>query len=113
MVKEHQIKTIERRRFINAVNKLKDEKQTPQSISQTQIQIQNNKDEEKEQTNELEFDKMIDNVENIIKQTNSINKKQNKNITSVINNVNNICDEIEMYIKQLRKSLIENLKTIL
>ena len=108
---EHSLKTIERRRFLNAVNSLKNEnngnKHTNNSNSNTKVEparlvfVGN---EEKEQINQ--FNQMSQNVETMIKFVNNINENSVKNVNVAINEINGVCDKIESFVKQLREKLL-------
>ena len=102
---EHSLKTIERRRFLNAVNSLKNESNIIGGNTkgrQTRLVFVTN--EEKEQINE--FNRMSQNVETMIKCVNNINENSLKNVNVAINEINSVCDKIESFVKQLRQSLL-------
>ena len=107
---EHSLKTIERRRFLNAVNSLKNENNgnnINNSNNNTKAQparlvfVGN---EEKEQINQ--FNQMSQNVETMIKCVNNINENSVKNVNVTRNEINSVCDKIESFVKQLRKKLL-------
>ena len=105
---EHSLKTIERRRFLNAVSSLKNENNNINSNNSntkagaTRLVFVGN--EEKEQINQ--FNQMSQNVQTMINCVNNINENSTKNINVAIKEINIVCDKIESFVKQLRKNLL-------
>ena len=94
---EKQLKMIERRRFLNAVKALPNA-----NANEAQIVFVGN--EEKEQMSR--FEEMENNVTNIINSIDEINEKKKLNVNEIIKEINNVCDEIEAVLKQVRKDLL-------
>ena len=109
---EHSLKTIERRRFLNAVKSL------PNANANRKIKDNDHDhepkivpvflgNEEKEQLNQ--FDEMKNNVENMM---NYINQLKNElNVDKVIKEINNICDDIQSHVEKLRTNLLNEVCT--
>ena len=90
---EHSLKTIERRRFVNAIKSLPNAQSnnlqaSKEKIIEVPIFLGN---EEKEQLSQ--FDDMRNNVNKMIKHINEIETKSNVN--GVILEINKVCDSIE------------------
>ena len=98
---ENHLRTIERTRFINAVKSLPNAKANkPENQAKIVPVLIGN--EEKDQLSQ--FDDMKNNVKNMI---NHVNKLQNKlNVDKVIEEINNICDDIQSRVETLRKNLL-------
>ena len=99
---EHSLKTMERRRFVNAIKSL------PNAQSNINVQPPKEKiiflgNEEKEQLSQ--FDEMKDNVNKMIKSINSIENKTK--VDGVIEEINKVCDEIVTFVEKLRKNLLQ------
>ena len=99
---EHKLKTIETRRFLNAVKSLPNAQankpDNKPKIIQVPIFLGN---EEKEQLNK--FDDMKNNVKNMI---NYIHEIENKaNVDKLIEEINWVCNEIQSHVEKLRKDL--------
>ena len=99
---EHNLKTIERRRFLNAVKSLPNAQASktndkPQ-IVEVAIFLGN---EEKEQLNT--FDEMEKNIKQFLNAVNDIKNKAN--VTNVIKEINTVCDQIHILVESLRTSL--------
>ena len=103
---EHSLKTIERRRFLNAVKSLPNI-QSPNIDSNKQVQIVRVPvflgNEEKEQLNA--FDEMEGNITKIMNHVKEM--KNSTAIDKVIEEINNVCDEIETHVASLRKKLLK------
>ena len=105
---EHSLKTIERRRFLNAVNSLKNEN-NGNNVNNSNTKAQPARlvfvgNEEKEQINQ--FNQMSQNVQTMINCANNINENSTKNINVAIKEINVVCDKIESFVKQLRQNLL-------
>ena len=107
---EHSLKTIERRRFINAIKALPNAEEA-KSIAKPQIQIQKEivkvyiDKEEKEQMKQ--FDEMKTNINTIMNNIESINKQKKENTENIIKEINNVCDKIQTFVESLRKNLLQ------
>ena len=103
---EHSLKTIERRRLLNAVKSLLNAQANiePEKTKIVQVEVPvflGN--EEKEQLNQ--FDEMKKNVTSMI---HHINEMQIKiNVDRVVQKINQVCDEIESFVKTLRRNLLQ------
>ena len=94
---EHKLKTIERRRLINAVKEIpKSKASKPQFIFLGH--------EEKEQINQ--FKQMENNVKSILSTINDINEKKKVNVDSIIEEINNVCNQIQTFVEDLRKTTL-------
>ena len=101
---EHNIKTSERRRFINAVKSLPNAEASKPSAIQKEKMVFVGK-EEKEQMNE--FDEMETSVNKTIADIRDTDKKSKMNVDQVIKDINDVCDQIQTFVENLRKKLIE------
>ena len=95
---EHSLKTIERRRFVNAVKSLPNAQANKPKF--TPVFLGN---EEKEQLNE--FDEMTSNVKNMIDKIKEI--KDSTCVENVVQKINDVCDEIEAFVAAWRKQLLK------
>ena len=103
---EHSLKTIERRRFVNAVKSLPNAQSNVQPLKEKIVEVPiflGN--EEKEQLSQ--FDEMKNNVNKMIKHINEIHKKSNANGVHVIQEINKVCDEIQSVVEKVRKTLLQ------
>ena len=101
---EHSLKTIERRRFLNAVKSLPNAQANKPVNKPRVVEVPVPiflGNEEKEQLSQ--FDKMEENVTNMM---NHINKIKNKsNADKLVEEINSVCNEIQSYVEKLRKDL--------
>ena len=107
---EHNLKAIERRRFLNAVKALPNaqvntKEEINKEIIPLPIFLEN---EEKEHLGS--FDAMKNNVTKMIDTVNDIEKKTN--IENVIEEINSVCYQIQTFVENLRKNLIKQVCTI-
>lgn len=111
---EYSLKTIERIRFVDAVKNLPNAKAnepqapTPQE-QQTRTFIYLSKEE---QSQREKFEDMKANIEILMTSINNIDKTRSSNEKSLINNVNNACDEIQTLVEQLRTNLLSQLQVL-
>ena len=104
---ENELRMIERRRFLNAVKSLPNaQSNKPDNINTNKPQIVTVflGNEEKEQLNK--FDEMKNNVEKVIDCIKQI--KDSTKVDKVIEEINNVCDKIEMWVAALRKKLLQH-----
>ena len=100
---EHNLKTIERRRFINAVKKLPNYGQrvnNDETQAKTEVVFLGH--EEKEKLNQ--FYEMENNVSKFIDLVHDIQTKSS--IENGIKQINCVCDQIQAFVANLRKNLI-------
>ena len=101
---EHSLKTIERRRFLNAVKSLPNaQSNQPEIQSKIATMPMFLGNEEKEQLSQ--FDDMKNNVEEMIRDINEIKTKTNTD--GVMKEINRVCDKIESFVKTLRRNLLQ------
>ena len=97
---EHSLKTIERRRFINSIKSLPNcHANKPQFVK---IFLGN---EEKEQLKK--FDDMEKNVKKMIENVNNIDKHKQTNAGNIIKEINNVCNQIQTFVENLRTKLLQ------
>ena len=103
---EHSLKTIERRRFLNAVKSLPNAQANKPDNKPKVVEVPVPiflGNEEKEQLSQ--FSKMEENVQNMI---NHINEMENKsNVDKIIKEIDNVCDGIQSFVEKLRKNLLK------
>ena len=101
---EHKLKTIERRRFINAIKALPN----AETANKPEIVKMFLGDEEKEQLKQ--FDEMKSNINAMIDIVGKIKEKQETSINDVIKDINKLCDDIciEKLAQEMRKDLLEH-----
>ena len=96
---EHSLKTMERRRFVNAIKSLPNAQANVQPVKE--IVFLGN--EEKEQLSQ--FDDMKNNVNKMMKSINAIENKSK--VDGVIEEINKVCDEMVTFVEKLRKNLLQ------
>lgn len=103
---EHNLKTIERRRFINAVKALPNaEINKPKPSKEKEIVKVYLTKEEKEQM--IEFNTMKHTVHKMIKDIGEIKAKNKSNVTTITKEINSFCNQIQIFIEQLRAKCLE------
>ena len=115
---EHSLKTIERRRFLNAVKSLPNWKPpanvnannpaTSAATAKPKIVTVFLGNEEKEQL--TQFDEMKNNVKNMMHGI--VKLKDKSNVDKVVQEIDSVCDKIESFVKQLRNNLLKQVLVI-
>ena len=95
---ENSLKTMDKKRFINAVKSLPNAQANRPDNEPVSIG-----NEEKEQISQ--FDEMKNNVKNVM---NYISQVQNKSdVDKIIQEINDVCDKIQSFVESLRKNLLK------
>ena len=99
---EHSLKTIERRRFMNAVKALPNAEANKQQMKVVKVYLGNEEKEQMKQFDEMKtnINKLIDNIQDII-------KKKTCDEENVIKDINTVCDQMQVYVENLRKNLLQ------
>ena len=103
---ENGLRAIERRRLINAVKALPNPTASKPQVNVVKVFLGN---EEKEQL--AQFDDMEKNIKKMIEEINDINKKKNTNMDSIVKEINNVCDKIQIFVENLRHNSLEQVKS--
>ena len=117
---EHHLKTVDRRRFINAIKALPNSESHKESINGSRIgspisspllsprsqamQFVFVGNEEKEQMTKL--NEMTRNGSKLMENIKNINEKGRQSMNDVIGEINQVCDQVQEYVEQLRKNLL-------
>ena len=104
---EHKLKTIERRRFINAVQNLPNSQLSENGRKQEIVKVYL-VNEEKEQMNELNV--MKRNINNVIKHINNMSKSSTNNINDIKNEITNVFYQIETLVEQSKQTQLKEVK---
>ena len=97
---ENELRTIEARRFVNAVKALPNAIATQPKV--VKVFVGN---EEKEQL--TQFDEMETKINKLIENVTNINKKKKANMNNIIKEINNTCAKILTFVENLRKNLVQ------
>ena len=98
---ENQLKTIERRRFVNAVKALPEAEANKPPPNVVKVFLGN---EEKEQL--AQFDDMKTNIKKMINEISDMNKKKQLNVDDIIKDIDNVCHQMQTLVENLRKNLL-------
>ena len=107
---EHELKAIERRRFINAVKALPNAEANKPSTAKPNIVKIYLGNEEKEQIKQ--FGDMKANVNKMKHTIEQMNGKNQTNAENAIKDVNNVCNQIQTFVENLRNKLLKKVKLI-
>ena len=99
---EHGLKTIVRRRFINAIESLPNAR-VAENTEIVQIYIDK---EEKEQISK--FDEMTQNIKSMLDKVKNIKQGLQTDVTKAKEDVNRVCDEMNKFVESLRENLLKN-----
>ena len=105
---EHSLKTIERRRFVNAIKSLPNAQSNKPDNKPKIVEVPVPMpiflgNEEKEQLSQ--FDEMKNNVQQMIKEIKEIQTKSSTD--GVVKQINSVCNEIESFVETLRRNLLQ------
>ena len=111
---EHSLKTIDRKRFVNAIKSLPNAQSNIESTRTKIVEVPVHVpiflgNEEKEQFSQ--FAEMKNNVENMIHDINEIKTKSAAN--GIILGINNCCDQIQSFVEALRGDLLKQVFVVL
>ena len=100
---EHELKTIERRRFINAVKALPNA-DANKPIKPQIVKVYLGK-EEKEQMQK--FSEMETNVNKLITNVNEMTNENKSNVENVIKDIDSVCNQMQVFVENLRQKLLK------